>query len=95
MLESKLARKMRLPCGIKKLAVFFVVLAGWVGSIRCTTVEQSNTCLKPCVCKWKGGKESVSCHQAGWTEVPSSGLESTIQVIIFFKEPNREKERKQ
>ncbi|XP_057375481.1 uncharacterized protein LOC130696423 [Daphnia carinata] len=87
MLESKLARKMRLPYGIKKLVVFFIVLAGCVGSITCTAVEQGNACLKPCVCKWKGGKESVTCHQAGWTEVPSSGLESTIQVLDLSGNP--------
>lgn len=82
MLESKLARKMRLPCVIQKLVIFVIVLAGWTRSMTYATVDQSNTCLKPCVCKWKGGKESVSCYQAGWTEIPSSGLESTIQVYF-------------
>ena len=39
-------------------------------------------CLKHCVCKWKGGKESITCHQAaGLTSIPALGHggESTVQ----------------
>jgi Leucine-rich repeat (LRR) protein len=38
-------------------------------------------CLKHCVCKWKGGKESITCHQAaGLTSIPALGNgESTVQ----------------
>jgi hypothetical protein len=87
MLESKLARKMRFHCGIITSLVVVIIfhLAGPTTASATTLTEPANTCLKPCVCKWKGGKESVSCHQAGWTEIPSSGLESTIQVIFLIR----------
>lgn len=72
-------------CG--RLVIFILLLAGcclvrsadgFTGGAA--VLETGNNCLKPCVCKWKGGKESVTCHQAGFTEVPASGLEGTIQV---------------
>lgn len=77
MLESNPVRKMmRLLCG--RAVRLMVILAGC-----CLALETgSNTCLKQCVCKWKGGKESVTCHQAGLTEVPATGLDGTIQVFI-------------
>lgn len=58
-----------------------------VGYIQTTTTETSTAassqCLRHCVCKWRGGKESVSCgHLAGLTEIPASGLDKTVQVIL-------------
>lgn len=78
MLESNLVRKMMWLLG-GRVVRLIVILAGC-----CLASETgSNTCLKQCVCKWKGGKESVTCHQAGLTQVPASGLEGTIQVFTI------------
>jgi hypothetical protein len=85
MVESKLSRKMRFHFGmIITIKLVIIIMISVVGTLTASSLEATsaaNICLKPCVCKWKGGKESVSCHQAGWTEIPSSGLESTIQVL--------------
>lgn len=61
-----------------------ILLAGcWMAIMSVDgSAETGNNCLRPCVCKWKGGKESVTCHQAGFTQVPSSGLEGTVQVCV-------------
>ena len=87
MVESKLSRKMRFHFGMIITIKLVIIMISVVGTSTASSLEATsaaNTCLKPCVCKWKGGKESVSCHQAGWTEIPSSGLESTIQVLSLI-----------
>lgn len=63
----------------RRLAWLLVVLAGCAGASPPPT--NSSHCPKPCVCKWKSGKESVTCHQAGWAEIPAAGLDTAVQVM--------------
>jgi len=68
--------------------LLLLYLAGEVGSANVMTTAAttpltpvgSTQCLKHCICKWKGGKESVTCHQAGLTAVPATGLDTSVQV---------------
>ena len=83
MLESKMDWKMMLQRSPLSHRLFLVVLASCY-CLASVPAETGSSCLKHCVCKWKGGKESVTCHQAGLTEVPASGLEGTVQVNNFL-----------
>ena len=49
-------------------------------------VGEHGVCPAKCECKWRGGKESVSCHNAGLVEIPKR-LEPTVQVVDLSGNP--------
>ena len=62
------------------LRLLVCVVAAWASSAAATSAATSATCPTGCQCKWKGGKESVTCHQAGLSDIPDA-LDVTVQVL--------------
>ena len=72
-----------------RLALVGILLAGYCGASSpappgLTASGNSGICIRPCVCKWKGGKETVTCHQAGWIEIPANGFDTSVQVLLYL-----------
>ncbi|MCL4157846.1 UNVERIFIED_CONTAM: hypothetical protein GTU68_064103 [Idotea baltica] len=59
----------------KRLLIYFVF---WIWGFL--LVEVSAGCPKVCQCKWKGGKQWVSCSSAKFIDIPQ-GLEPSTQVL--------------
>lgn len=56
----------------------FIYFAFWIWGFLLLDVEAG--CPKVCQCKWKGGKQWVSCSSANFIDIPK-GLEPSTQVL--------------
>jgi hypothetical protein len=51
-------------------------------------IVDDNGCPGLCVCKWRKGKETVSCRNTGYTKMPTmrhSGTQVGIEIYIKYK----------
>ena len=75
-------------CHGKSMAQSWLFLLLWLlESLVASTdnsAETDSVCPKQCVCKWKRGKESIFCSQAGFYQVPKLHYTGT-QVNTLLK----------
>jgi len=58
----------------------------WADGSPTVSNGSATVCPLKCECKWKGGKESVTCHNIGLTDIPHV-LEPTVQVLDLGGNP--------
>lgn len=82
-MENKIYSKMSGTKSFRKiLRKSFKMISVLLFGVILVVVAESNACPSPCICKWKGGKQTAECGNHNLEIIPN-GIDINTQVLNF------------